>query len=112
MLVIHGIFSYPSCPSILPDPLFRLYLQNIHKCKHGSDTGAYDNEGRFVPQKFEDFFHKYGQANGGDGLTAYEIWCGTKGQRLIMDPIGWGSEVAECMLLTPRESDRLGINSY
>lgn len=102
MLVIHSTFSYPSCPSILPDPLFRVYLQNIYKCKHGSDTGSYDNEGRFVPQKFEDFFNKYGQANGGDGLTAYEIWCGTKGQRLIMDPIGWASEVAECKF--PRAS--------
>lgn len=99
IIVIHGSFSYPSCPSILPDPLFRLYLQNIYKCKHGSDTGTYDNEGRFIPQKFEDFFNKYGQANGGDGLTAYDIWNGVKGQRLIMDPVGWTAGMLECMCL-------------
>eukprot|EP00879_Flechtneria_rotunda_P028503 GHRR01030626.1.p1 GENE.GHRR01030626.1~~GHRR01030626.1.p1 ORF type:complete len:149 (-),score=21.49 GHRR01030626.1:195-641(-) len=37
---IHGSFSYPSCPTILPDPFFRIYLKNFHRCKHGSDSGA------------------------------------------------------------------------
>lgn len=95
MFVIHANFSYPSCPSIIPDPFFRLYLSNIHKTKHGSDTGTYDNEGRFVPQKFEDFFSKYGDGEK-DGLTAQEIWEGLKGQRGIMDPIGWGGAAFEC----------------
>ncbi|KAF8248995.1 Caleosin-domain-containing protein [Wilcoxina mikolae CBS 423.85] len=94
MFIIHVNFSYPSCPSLIPDPFFRLYLLNIHKTKHGSDTGTYDNEGRFVPQKFEDFFSKYGDGEK-DGLTAWEIWEGIKGQRVIMDPIGWGGAVFE-----------------
>lgn len=63
MLLIHGTFSYPLCLSILLDTLFRLYPQNIYMCKHGSDTRTYNYEGRFVPQKFEDFFNKYRQAN-------------------------------------------------
>lgn len=98
MFVIHCTFSYPTCSSILPDPCFRIYLDKVYKCKHGSDTGTYDNEGRFIPQKFEDFFSKYGQANGGEGLTSNDIWNGIKGQRLIMDPVGWGCEMAECIL--------------
>lgn len=51
VLIIHLNFSYPTVPGILPDPFFRLFLDNVHKAKHGSDTGVYDNEGRFVPQK-------------------------------------------------------------
>lgn len=51
VVIIHANFSYPTCPGLLPDPFFRLYVDNIHKAKHGSDTGTYDNEGRFVPQK-------------------------------------------------------------
>lgn len=94
VFVIHANFSYPTVHGILPDPLFRVYLDNIHKDKHGSDTGAYDNEGRFIPQKFEDFFAKYGSQK--DGLTALDIWKGIKGQRVIMDPIGWGAAVFEC----------------
>lgn len=94
IFIIHANFSYPTVHGILPDPFFRVYLDNIHKDKHGSDTGAYDNEGRFIPQKFEDFFAKYGSQK--DGLTALDIWRGLKGQRVIMDPIGWGAGIFEC----------------
>ncbi|KAI0661087.1 Caleosin-domain-containing protein [Cubamyces menziesii] len=93
VFIVHLSFSYPTCPSILPDPFFRLYLANIHKAKHGSDTGTYDNEGRFVPQKFEDFFNKY--SNGKNGVTATDLWEALKGQRVIMDPIGWGGAFFE-----------------
>lgn len=37
---IHGSFSYPTNPSWLPDPFFRLYQKNMHRSKHGSDSGA------------------------------------------------------------------------
>ncbi|RPD77321.1 Caleosin-domain-containing protein [Lentinus tigrinus ALCF2SS1-7] len=86
MFIIHSSFSYPTCPGWLPDPFFRLYVDNIHKAKHGSDTGTYDNEGRFIPQKFEDWFSKYGK--GKDGLSLADVMDGLKGQRLIMDPVG------------------------
>ncbi|KAK7192079.1 caleosin domain containing protein [Paraphaeosphaeria sporulosa] len=62
VIVVHANLSYPTLPSWLPDPFFRVYVANIHKDKHSSDTGTYGNEGRFVPQKFEDIFEKY--ANG------------------------------------------------
>jgi peroxygenase len=93
VLIIHFFFSYPSCPSILPDPLFRIYISRIHATKHGSDTGTYDNEGRFVPQKFEDIFAKY--ADGRDYLTLSDVARVVKGQRVILDPVGAGGAVFE-----------------
>ncbi|RQM08495.1 hypothetical protein DH86_00000524 [Scytalidium sp. 3C] len=93
VVIIHANFSYPTSLSWIPDPFFRLYLKNIHKSKHGSDSGTYDTEGRFVPQKFEDMFSKY--ADGKDSMTVWDILKLLRGQRLIMDPIGWGGAFFE-----------------
>lgn len=71
-----------------------LFLKNVHKDKHGSDTGTYDTEGRFLPQKFEDIFAKY--ADGRDYLTIWDVSNVLKGQRCIADPIGWGGAFFEC----------------
>jgi peroxygenase len=94
VFIIHGNFSYPTVSGILPDPFFRVYLERVHKDKHGSDTGTYDTEGRFVPQNFENIFAKY--AGGRDYLTLWDVWDVMKGQRCIADPIGWGGAFFEC----------------
>jgi peroxygenase len=94
VFIIHANFSYPTSPSWIPDPWFRIYLNNIHRDKHGSDTGTYDNEGRYVPQKFEDIFTKY--ADGRDYLTIWDARDIILGQRCIADPIGWGGALFEC----------------
>ena len=94
MLIIHGNFSYPTALGWLPDPFFRIRLDRIHRDKHGSDTGTYDAEGRFLPQKFEDMFAKY--AEGRDHLTLSDVWALLQGQRCIMDPVGWGGAFFEC----------------
>ncbi|KAF1945719.1 caleosin domain-containing protein [Clathrospora elynae] len=93
MLIIHGNFSYPTCPTWLPDPFFRIYLKNVHKDKHGSDSGTYDHEGRFLPQKFEDIFSKY--AEGRDYLTLEDVKKLLSGQRCLIDPVGWGGAMFE-----------------
>ncbi|KAF8469057.1 Caleosin related protein-domain-containing protein [Kalaharituber pfeilii] len=100
MFIIHVTFSYPTVHGILPDPYFRIWLDNIHNTKHGSDTGTYDGEGRFIPQNFEDIFEKYsnyGQNYGETkkGLTFYDILRGWNSQRNLVDPIGWGGEMLE-----------------
>lgn len=95
MFIIHVNFSYPTLPGFLPDPFFRIYSERVHKDKHGSDSGTYDPEGRFVPQKFEDIFAKYASGDK-QGITLREIFNYMKGQRLVMDPFGWGGAFFEC----------------
>lgn len=50
--------SFRLAISYIPDPFLRIYLATIHTDKHGSDSGAFDTEGRFVPCKFEDMWTK------------------------------------------------------
>lgn len=95
VFVIHSNFSYPTAPSWVPDPFFRIWIHRIHKDKHGSDSGTYDPEGRFVPQHFEDIFTKYAPP-GQDGLTLDDVWKMLRGQRVIMDPVGWFGAFFEC----------------
>lgn len=94
IFVIHSNFSYATGDSWIPDPMFRINLSNIHKDKHGSASGAYDAEGRFVPQRFEDLFAKHAQ--GRDYMTARDVVNLLKGQRMIADPVGWFHAFIEC----------------
>ncbi|PVH93513.1 Caleosin-domain-containing protein [Periconia macrospinosa] len=103
--IIHVNFAYPTGSSWLPDPFFRIHIPRIHRASHGSDSGTYDQEGRFVPQKFEEIFTKY--AEGRDYVTVWDVVEMGKGQRNVNDPIGWGGFVFEWLatylLLWPRD---------
>ncbi|KAF2029169.1 Caleosin-domain-containing protein [Setomelanomma holmii] len=91
--IIHINFSYPTATGWLPDPFFRINLKNMHRTIHGGDTRTYDNEGRYIPQKFEEIFTKY--ADGRDYLTFTDMVNMLKGQRNVSDPIGWGGAIFE-----------------
>ncbi|KAI1785933.1 Caleosin related protein-domain-containing protein [Ganoderma leucocontextum] len=106
-LVTHALFSYPTCAGRLPDPLGRIWLARVHRCKHGSDSGVFDGEGRFVPQKFEDFFAKYGQK---EGIHSNRLWEAVMAQRLLLDPVGWlGAAVAWLLTYTLLRPDPSGF---
>ncbi|KAK1779642.1 Caleosin related protein-domain-containing protein [Copromyces sp. CBS 386.78] len=89
IVIIFG-FSYPTrlAFSYFPDPFFRVYVPSIHKAKHGSDSGTYDTEGRFVPQAFEDMFSQFDMGNKA-ALSAGELWNIVSAKRLAVDPFGW-----------------------
>lgn len=57
---------------------------------------TYDNEGRFVPQRFEDIFAKYDRGNKG-GLDAWDLLRFHKGQRMVFDFFGWSAAFLECV---------------
>ncbi|KAG9985260.1 Caleosin-domain-containing protein, partial [Aureobasidium melanogenum] len=104
--LINVNLSYPTSPSWIPDPFFRIHISNLHKDKHGSDTMTYDNEGRFRPQNFEDLFAKYDRGNKG-GLDAWDLVRMHKGQRMAMDFFGWSASffewLATYLLLWPED---------
>ncbi|KAK3345990.1 Caleosin related protein-domain-containing protein [Lasiosphaeria hispida] len=97
MFIINVNFSYPTRLALggyLPDPLFRVYVGGVHKAKHGSDSGTYDHEGRFVPQAFEDMFSKW-DADRKGALSFVELWRMIAGNRLVVDPFGWFAAIFE-----------------
>lgn len=88
VLFINGTMSYGTQPSWIPSPIFSIHIRNIHKAVHGSDTGVYDNEGRFVPAKFEEVFAKFAR-NSLDKMSFGELLDMTGALRDAYDLYGW-----------------------
>ncbi|VAI60561.1 unnamed protein product [Triticum turgidum subsp. durum] len=65
-----------------------IYIENIHKGIHGSDSGAYDSQGRFVPEKFEAAFAKHAKTVP-DALTSAEVDELITANREPSDYAGW-----------------------
>jgi peroxygenase len=95
-LLIPIFFSYPTRlgHSYLPDPLFRIYVDSIHKAKHGSDTGAYDLKGNFRPQFFDAMFSEF-DPTGTGGLGAMDLWRMICNNRVAADVAGWSFAAME-----------------
>ncbi|KAL4793904.1 Caleosin related protein-domain-containing protein [Aspergillus venezuelensis] len=96
VLIINLNFSYPTrlAHSFIPDPRFRIYVDSIYKAKHGSDSGTFDPEGRFIPQAFENMFSKFDKDYDG-ALTLGELFDMMHGNRCAADPFGWGAAFFE-----------------
>jgi peroxygenase len=105
--IIHFNLSYPTVPGWLPDPFFRVYVKNVHTDKHGSDSMAFDNEGRFRPQQFEDLFEKYDEGDKG-GLNVRDVVKMIKGQRLVMDIFGLLAAIFECEFMSSSSPPAMG----
>ncbi|KAM6565610.1 hypothetical protein CsatA_024738 [Cannabis sativa] len=109
-MLINSALSYSTLPGWLPNPLFPVYIDNIHKSKHGSDSGVYDTEGRFVPMNLENMFSKYARTVP-DKLSLKEIWEMTQGNRCPYDFFGWLSSKVEWLSLYAIAKDEDGFVS-
>ncbi|KAL6187024.1 hypothetical protein ACLB2K_043140 [Fragaria x ananassa] len=88
--------------------LFPIEVRNIHKAKHGSDSGVYDIEGRFVPSKFEEIFIKHAHSNA-NALTSEELDGLLKANREPNDRRGWLAAWTEWKILYLLCKDKNGL---
>jgi len=109
MAVITNVaFSYYTLPGWIPSLKFPIYVDNIHRAKHGSDTEVYDTEGRFDPAKFDAIFSKYAIKHK-DKLTFSEIQCMLTGNRNSNDLIGWVAAELEWVALYVIAKNKNGL---
>ncbi|XP_058184296.1 probable peroxygenase 4 isoform X2 [Rhododendron vialii] len=87
---------------------FPIEVNNIHKSKHGSDSGVYDSEGRFVPSKFEEIFNKHAHTNA-NALTSEELQSMLKANRVPKDFGGWLASFVEWKILYILCKDKKGL---
>ncbi|CAL0314921.1 unnamed protein product [Lupinus luteus] len=88
--------------------LFPIEVQSIHLGKHGSDSGVYDTEGRFVPSKFEEIFSKHAKKHP-NALTSDELMGMLKANRVPKDYIGWVASYVEWKILYVLAKDNNGL---
>ncbi|XP_039123213.1 peroxygenase-like [Dioscorea cayenensis subsp. rotundata] len=107
-ILINLVLSYSTQPSWIPNPLLPIYIKNIHKCKHGSDSETYDTEGRFEPSKFDAIFSKYGLTHP-NALSSEELSTMLKANRNLTDFNGWILSYSEWQLLYKLGKDEKGL---
>ncbi|GAA0187421.1 oxygenase [Lithospermum erythrorhizon] len=77
---------------------FPIEVKNIPMAKHGSDSGVYDEHGRFVHSKFDEIFHKHAHTHP-NALTSDELSQMLKAKREPKDYGGWIAALSEWKIL-------------
>jgi len=116
-VVIHLGFTWPSRPvhkidsrssyidiilsipallwSFVPDPFLRVWVNNIKRDIHGSDTKSYSVDGHFVPANFESIFADNSTSPNKDSISFWEALIMIWNQRTPYDLYGPAANVAE-----------------
>ncbi|XP_050892816.1 probable peroxygenase 5 isoform X1 [Lathyrus oleraceus] len=105
---INVALSQTTRPGKFPSPLFPIEVKNIKLGKHGSDTGAYDSEGRFVESKFEEIFMKHAHTHP-NALTHDELDELIKANREPKDLTGRIGSFVEWKILYTLAKDKNGL---
>ncbi|KAL6505847.1 putative peroxygenase 4 [Orobanche hederae] len=87
---------------------FPIEVKNIQMAKHGSDSGVYDKEGRFVSKKFDEIFSKHARTVP-DALTSKELKNLLKSNREPKDYSGWLAGYTEWKILYSLCKDEQGL---
>ncbi|XP_047324274.1 probable peroxygenase 4 [Impatiens glandulifera] len=106
--LIHQGLSQKTRPGKPPSLQLPIEVKNIKGGKHGSDTGAYDNEGMFVESKFEEIFTKYAVTHKG-ALTEGELGAMLKGNKVPKDTAGSIAAYTEWKMLYSMCKDKDGL---
>ncbi|CAK8544807.1 unnamed protein product [Lathyrus sativus] len=109
-IILHVALSYSTLPTWLPSPMLPIYIHNIHRAKHGSDSGSYDTEGRFIPANLELMFSKYAREMP-DKLSMRELWHMTQANSVAYDFFGWAVSKFEWGVLYILAKDEQGFLS-
>uniref|UniRef100_A0A0D9WNX8 EF-hand domain-containing protein n=1 Tax=Leersia perrieri TaxID=77586 RepID=A0A0D9WNX8_9ORYZ len=107
---VHAGLGPKTSPVDVPLPHLSIYIENIYRGMHGSDTGALDAKGRFVPSKFEEIFSKHAKTRL-DALTFFEVKEMILANRDLDDPQSWDAPINEWGLIYYLASDKNGYLS-
>ncbi|XP_073109913.1 probable peroxygenase 5 [Elaeis guineensis] len=106
--LVNGSLGPKTRTGKIPSPLLPIYIKNIQKGKHGSDSGVYDSDGRFVPAKFEEMFKRHAHTNP-NALTSKELDEMRQANRVPKDYKGWFASWTEWKILFVLCKDKDGL---
>ncbi|KAL6635084.1 hypothetical protein ACP70R_027755 [Stipagrostis hirtigluma subsp. patula] len=105
---INGALGTATKPENASSSFTDIYIEYIHKGIHGSDTGSYDAEGMFVPEKFDEIFAKHAKTVP-NALTSDEIDEMLRANREPGNYKGWAGAEAEWKILYSLAADQNGL---
>ncbi|XP_047079944.1 probable peroxygenase 5 [Lolium rigidum] len=106
--LINGVIGPKTRPDNATTSHLDIYIENIQKGIHGSDTGSYDAQGRFVQAKFDEIFIKYAKTEP-NALNQTELEEMRHGNRGSNDFSGWAASKAEWDMLYSLAKDKDGF---